>query len=568
MSPRHVFVTLLLSLGAGCTGQIAEGPVAPEAPGPSAPVAPAPGAKTGSVPTSGATPGAAPVTGPYAVAVAELRRLTRREYDNTVRDLLGDASSPARAFVDDAPGASGYEAPGAMGSLEVDAHMQAAEKLAANAVGRLAQLSPCGPKTAAEEEPCAVSFIKSFAPRAFRRPLLPEEAADLLTLYREVRASAGLSFADAIGAVIQGVLQSPNFIYHRERGADRPVVEGSAVRYTSYELASRLSYFVGGTMPDGPLLDAAAAGKLADPAELEAQGRRLAAKLPVLSASIADFARQWLDVDSADLEKSKDVYPEWATVKPLLPAELGRFVSNVVEQGLPPQALFSDQSVFVNRTSAKVYGLPAPTTDELMKLPAPGGQRAGLFTQLGFLAVHATATGSHPVKRGVIMVQRVLCGTMPPPPPDVPAPAPPQPGLTTRERFSQHSQNACASCHKVIDPLGFAFEGYDGIGRFRTTEAGKPVDATGSFTLPSGGEMAFQNAADLLPRLADTVDVRTCLARQLARYGTQTPEGPDLDVARELLAAPGSATNLTELYIAVLKSRAFRYRKPATGEVL
>jgi hypothetical protein len=502
------------------------------------------------------------------VPVPELRRLTRREYNNTVRDLLGDTSAPARAFGRDPSGASGYETPGSMGSLEFDAHMQAAERLAGNAMGRLATLLACAPKTAVEEEPCAVSFIQSFAPRAFRRPVLAEEAADLLTLYKEVRQTAALTFPEAIGAVIQGILQSPNFIYHRERGADRPVMEGDAVRLSNYEIASRLSYFIAGTTPDAALLAVAATGKLTDVAEIDAQARRLAAKLPAISESLTDFNRQWLELDFEDLEKSKDAYPDFATIKPLLSGELARFVSNLVEQGLPGQALFTDQSVFANRASAKAYGLPAMTTDELTRVMAPAAQRAGVFTQLGFLSVHATANGSHPVKRGVVMVQRVLCGTLPPPPPDVPAPKPPAPSQTTRERFADHSNNPCAGCHKVIDPLGFAFEGYDGMGRYRTTEAGKPVNATGTFELPLGGQVDFQNATDLLPKLAATTDARTCLARQIARYGAQVPEGIDVEVAKELLAAPASAGKLSELYMAVVKSRAFRYRKLATGEVL
>lgn len=506
----------------------------------------------------------------YAVPVGDLRRLTRREYNNTVRDLLGDTTSPGRAFGQDPIGSSGYEAPGTVGSFELDAQIQAAEKVAGNALARLATLMSCTPKTVAEEEPCVVSFIQTFGSRAFRRPIIAAESADLLTLFKTAKQTAMLTFAEAVGTVIQGILESPNFLYHRERGADAPIVNGDAVGLTNYELASRVSYFVAGTTPDAVLLKAAADGKLTDPAELDAQARRLATSQPALAESLTDFVRQWLQVDSDALEKSPSAYPDFVAVKPLMAAEMQRFLGKVVEQGLPPKALFTDQSVFVNNVSAKAYGLPAGSSSNLVEAQAPGSQRAGVFTQLAFLSTHATLSGSHPVKRGVVMMRRVLCGSLPPPPDDVPAEAPPRPNQTTRERFAEHSTNKCASCHKVIDPLGFAFENFDGMGQFRTTEAGKPVDASGSFTLPTGGDLAFRSASELLPQLAASSDARTCLARQLARYGTQISESNEIDVevAKELLASPASDKKLTELYMAVVKSKAFRFRKLAPGEVL
>ncbi len=542
-----------------CTGILAD----PSGTGPNGAAGPGGGIDVGSGPLAGGTPSAG-----YVVPATSLRRLTRREYDNTVRDLLGDTTAPANAFADDPVGVTGYETPGSLGALEVEAFMQAAEALANGKPSQLVTLVGCTPASGAEEEPCAVQFIQSFGEKAYRRPLLAEEASDLLTLYQEVRQIAGVSFADGIAAVIQGTLQSPNFLYHREWGAQQPVLENGELRLTSNELASRLSFFIAGTMPDAELLKAAKDGLLTDPAVLEAQARRLAGAPGAVAESISDFVRQWLQLDVAHLEKSPTAYPEFAAVQPLLASELGRFIGHVVKQGLPPSALLTDPTVFVNRTSAAVYGVPVPDSDVLVPIAADPRQRAGVFTQLAFLSTHSTSVGSHPVKRGKVIFERVLCGVMPPPPPNVPPPAAPQPGQTTRERFALHEENACAGCHRSLDPPGFALENYDGIGRYRTTEAGKSVDASGALTLPSGQQVAFQNGVELMSQLATSVDVRSCLTRHLARYGAIVPEGSDAEVAAELVALPESSGSLVDVYVSIVKSKAFRYRALAEGETL
>ncbi len=549
-----------LALGlVSCTGSISDGGTGGAIPSPNR----AGGAITG----PGSGPSGVATDGSYVVPAGGLRRLTRREYNNSVRDLFGDTSSPASKFAADEVGVTGYETPGSLGALEVDAFMLAAEGLATTAVGSLTPYLQCSPKTAAEEEPCATQFIQSFGSRVFRRPVVAAEAADLLALFRDVRQNAKLSFAESIGALMQGMLESPNFIYHRERGAEPPVVVGNLVRLTNDELASRLSYFIAGTTPDAELLRAAAARELLEPAHLEAQARRLAALPGVAAESLTDFSRQWMRLDTDHLEKSAQVYPSFPTIQPLLSAELLGFMGNIVDRGLPPSALFTDSSVYVNRASAAAYGLPPPNTDELTQVAADPTQRSGLFTQLAFLSTHATTTGSHPVKRGKVIFERVLCGIMPAPPPNVPAVKPAQPNQTTRERFTEHETNACATCHKVLDPLGFAFENYGGMGEYRATEGGKPVDASGTLTLPSGGQITFTNAVGLLSQVATTSDARTCLVRHLARYGTRAPEGVDADVAAEILRLPQTDGKLVDLFVSVINTRAFQYRALAEGEL-
>src|SRR6185295_7603896 len=151
-------------------------------------------------------------------------------------------------------------------------------------------------------------------------------------------------------------------------------------------------------------------------------------------------------------------------------------------------------------------------------------RRSGILTQASFLAAHGTANESHPVKRGKTLADRVLCVEVPPPPDNVPDPQPPAPNLSTRERFAEHGKNACATaCHSVFDPLGFAFEGYDAIGGFRTTDGGKPVNATGALSL--GGQMRpFKDAIEMVALLSQADEVRECMGRQWLRYALRRRE--------------------------------------------
>ncbi len=498
-----------------------------------------------------------------------LRRLTRREYNNTIRDLTGDRSAPADKFPRDVPGEHGYESPGAIGTIEAENYMAAAEAVSLGALSRLTTLLPCSPKAATEEVPCASQFIQVFGSRAFRRPLRPAEAADLLVLFSEVRQNARFSFEESIAAVIQGILQSPSFLYHREMGTDEILVDGDLVRLTNHELASQLSYFITGTMPDSELLQAAADGVLVDDRVVEQQARRLAADHAALGKTLADFVAQWLGLETDHLEKNEEIYPGFtANIKPRLAEEVLRFVTHLVESASPATALLTDTSLFVDPSTAKLYGVAAPTSGAFANATGNPDQRAGILTQLAFLSVHANPGGSHPMKRAHILFDNVLCGEVPPPPPDVPVISAPVPGQTTRERFEAHAEAACATCHRLMDPFGFALESYDGIGRFRTSEEGKVLDTSGIATLPLGGEVEFSSAVDLMTKLAATADVTTCLARQLARYGARAPRGPDEAVATQVLESIGADRTLADFMVAVATARAFRWRKPATGEVL
>ena len=523
---------LLVGAASGCVGSIGGGsggdpgsgtPGTPGSPGgPGTPgqnsMPGTPGGISGPGLPGGAGAGSGQPADPNAAGPQPLRRLDNREYNNTVRDLLGDTTRPADRFPSDRDTEFTYRHAGLVSSQDYSTIQDAAEALAAAAEKNVATLAPCA---GTPEETCARNFATSFGLRAYRRPLVEREIASLVQLYSQVRAAPqNLSYAGGIKMMIQGILQSPAFLYHWESGPGAPTLEGKVVRLDHYQNASQLSYFIWGSMPDPALFEAAAAGKLGTQPELEGQARRLLAD-PRARDTVAEFVEQWLGLDQVT-ERPKDpkAYPEFTEpLKAAMAAEARAFVTNVVFDGDSKlQTLLTATFSFVNQPLAPIYGLPAVQGMELKQAMLEPNQRAGLLTQSAFLTVTGDTAGSHPVKRGKKIYERLLCGTLPPPPADVPPPKSAAEGGTTRQRFAEHSANACATgCHALMDPLGFAFENYDGIGRWRTTDNGGPVDATGTFKL-DGQMKSFKDARELVQALAASATVRDCFATQWARF--------------------------------------------------
>jgi hypothetical protein len=196
-------------------------------------------------------------------------------------------------------------------------------------------------------------------------------------------------------------------------------------------------------------------------------------------------------------------------------------------------------------------------------------QRSGLLTRAGFLTVTGATDGSHPVKRGRRVYERFLCGELPPPPPVVPPAKPPSAGGTTRQRFEEHDTNPCAlGCHPIMDKLGFAFEHYDGIGKYRTTDNGGMVDSSGEYEF-DGAKKRFTDARDLSQVLASSPSVAQCFATQWLRFAFKRTE-TDADKASlaAIAAAFTKANSIQDLMVGVVGSRSFRYRTPGTGEKL
>ncbi len=571
----------------GCVGGIeteASGPGGgPSSAGPAAGPAAGPGGPGGGgkVPGAGgsgaATPGPGGVTNPAApgdpnaAGMLPLRRLTRREYNATVRDLLGDTTLPADQFPNDRDDTFGFRRSGVVAVQDATLIRTAAESLAAGAVRNLATVAPCNVAMAGEPV-CAKQFVDGFGPRAYRRPLSQTDTDHLMALYNAGRNTLKLAHADAIGLVIEGVLQSPAFLYHWEAPPAAPVREGMLVRLSPYEVASRLSYFLWGSMPDKDLFAAAAGNKLGTPAEVDAQARRLLAD-PRAKDAVTAFFEDWLSLDGLkDKAKDAKAYPEYNdALKTAMTGESRAFFQNVIFDGDGRWGtLLGATYSFVNQALGGVYGLPQVRGTAMQRTDLDPKQRAGFLTQAGFLTLTGAADGSHPVRRGLAVYEKLLCRELPPPPANVPPAKPPTPGVSTRQRFVEHDLNECAkACHAQMDSIGFAFENYDGIGKYRTMDSGQPVDATGSVSL-DGSSKSFANAVELSGLLARSDDTRRCFATEWMRFALLRAETAadqaSINTAAATFARPESGVR--DLLVAVATSRTFRYRSPSPGEVL
>lgn len=498
---------------------------------------------------------------PNAAGPMPLRRLNRREYNNTVHDLLAIDLQPANEFPVDKDGTFGFPRAGIVSTLDAELLQSAAEGLAAAA--NVSALVGCDVATG--DEACARTFIETFGLKAYRRPLLTDEIDRLVLLFNSVRTDVALSFEDSIRTLIEAILQSPEFVYRWELGNGLPTMEGAVAKLNGFEMASRLSYFLWRTMPDQALFDAAAAGSLASEEQVRAQGERMLADAKG-RAAIGSFFNHWLATTNEEIafrDKSPELYPEFdATLQAAMAAETEDFATGVIFDGDDSfTSLLTSPASSAQGSLATLYGPQVGGTLD----PA---QRAGILTRAGFLAVTGASDGSHPVKRGIKIYRDLMCRQLiPPPGVEIPPPEPASAGGTTRERFARHAENECATCHVVIDPLGFAFEHYDGIGRYRDMDNGAAVDSSSSTTL-DGVAVQFNDAVGLSQVLANSAEVQSCFARQWARYALDRVE-TDLDQA-SITAATQTFTqdglSIQSLIAALASSRTFRYRSLSAGE--
>jgi hypothetical protein len=507
---------LIPLLLAGCVSSISDGP------------------SPGQCESGAVQPGASPV-----------RRMTRFEYNNTVRDLLGDTTEPARDFgaEEEALGFNNNAANLVTTSALADKYMRAAEGIAERATADLAALLPCDPML--DENACARQFIDTFLRRAFRRPVTVAEGDAFFELYRAGRME---DFRTGIAMVIEAALQSPAFLYRLEFGVS---VGGTIAPLDGWEMASRLSYFLWGTMPDEALMAAAESGSLVTAEGVAAEARRLLAD-PKARVAVGEFHRQWLDYDRiASVGKDAILFPEYsAAIGQLMADETRQFLEHAVFDGAGTlAAILTAPSAFVDATLAAFYG---------------PGERRGILTQGTLLAMNAHSNQTSPVHRGKLVREQFLCDLMPPPPPEVMITIPePDPDSTARERFAQHSENpACSGCHQLMDPIGFGFENYDGVGRYRVEENDVAIDASGELT-DSDIDGAFDGVDELSAKLATSAEVRSCYARQWFRYAYGRGETTEDACAIADLDATfsGSDGDVVELLVALTQTDAFRYRK-------
>jgi hypothetical protein len=495
------------------------------------------------------------------VAGAPLRRLTREQYDNAIRDLLGIEGHPSLALSADEKLAAFFSnSISPVSRLSVEQYRDAAEDLATQAVEQqLDQLVGCA--GAEQNAACAEAFVQSFGRRAFRRRLSAEEAERYRGLFA---ANQARGFGEGIRVVLETLLQSPNFVYHLEL---TPAPSGVGVTpLAGYEVASRLSFALWNTLPDAELLDAADAGKLDTRDGVRAQAERLLQSDRAKDA-LASFHLQWLGLDSlADVGKDAELFPQFTdALKGSMRAEAVDFADFVIRRGDGRlQTLLSAPFTVASSDVLNLYGATAAAeADGTVQLdPA---QRAGLLTQAGYLAAHAHANQTSPVHRGLSVRKNLLCTDLPDPPMNVNnTPPEPDPTATTRQRFEQHRDDAsCAGCHQLLDPIGVGFENYDAIGRFRTTENGLAIDPAGELVSAGTSSGTFVGAVELAKRLSTSPEVRACVQKQWFRFSLGRFEGAEDACTLQTLNDDFAAADfdVKKLLLSLVTSDAFRYRK-------
>jgi hypothetical protein len=488
-----------------------------------------------------------------------VRRLTHAQYDNTVRDLLGDYSKPAERFPpeDYVDGFKNQLTGQGMPPLLVETYSTAAERLALNAfrIGDVNGLIPCAPsqgygasrqssagssratadKWAWSDQKCRDAFVRRFGLRAFRRPLSEDEVKRYSTVFSE-QARVSRRFLDGARVVVEAMLQSPNFLFHVEAGPDG--------RHADYEAASRLSYLLWNTMPDEALFEAAAKGELSTPAGRDAAARRLLQNVPKGRDALDQFFEEWLRFDRVVNAVKANRYQAFTPELALAMAEETRtLLHHLVWNDRNFMELLTADYSFLTSELAEVYGLPAPKDQfEIVKFPADSN-RAGILGQGTFLASTAGPTDTSPTARGIFIRERLLCQHVPPPPPGVITTLPDplvdgQKPKGRRQLMAEHVENpTCASCHRLMDPIGFGFEHFDAIGQYRQQEmipvpgrrgggggggrGGPPpipleIDAQGEIAgIPNSN---FSGAKQLGTILANSPVCQECVVRQMFRY--------------------------------------------------
>jgi hypothetical protein len=500
---------------------------------------------------------------------AVLPRLTAQQYRNSLEHLLGPDLPATTVEADTNPylfysiGATSTT----LSELGTQMYEEAADLGTHHVFGDpTRRLAVVGCEPTAVGDACVQDFVHAFGRRAYRRPLTDEEHARWLA----VASAADVPDAwEGLRLVVAGMLQSPYFLYRVELGEPDPE-DPSRLRYTDFEMASRLSFLLWSSTPDDALLDAAEAGELGDAAGVVAHAERLLAD-PRARVAVQDFFAQYFDLGRlSGLSRDPAAYPAYSeTIAGSMRTEVQLVVDDFVfRRDADLRGVFGTRETFVNDELAALYGVDAPGASPIAYVPVElpeSGPRAGLLTLGAFLAMNAHETETSPTLRGKYVRERVLCEEVPPPPDDVDTQVEPadMEGKTLRERLEEHRTNpVCAGCHAFIDPPGFLFEHFDSIGAYRTEDNGWPIDASGDLD-----GMPLADARDLAEALKEEPRVGTCVVTQLLRHAhgrleTESEESiiEDLDARFE-----DEGYRFRALLLHVVSHDGFRHLAPAEG---
>jgi cytochrome c551/c552 len=419
----------------------------------------------------------------------------------------------------------------------------------------------CHPANASEEVPCARKILTTLARRAFRRPLADDSEVDALMAFYQKGSKDG-DFEVGIQQALARILVAPRFIFRME---DEPAnaKSGSTYRVNDFALASRLSFFLWSSMPDDELLQIANDGKLKDPAVLEAQVRRML-KDPKSDALVKNYAGQWLYLrDLAGLQPDTKEFD--ANLRQAMIKETEMLFDSIVREDRSLLTLLDADYTFVNERLARHYGIPNIRGDYFRRIPLDAkSPRRGLLGQGSILTVTSIANRTSPVLRGKWVLQNIL-GTPPPvPPPNVEVNLDPDPKATKpnslRERLEAHRvQPVCASCHKIMDPIGFSLENFDLIGKWRDVDGGVPINSTG--VLVDGTPLT--SSADLRKALLSRSDmfVTTATEKMLTYALGRAVDYNDMPTVRSIVRdASKNDDRFSSLVLGIAKSAPFQTR--------
>lgn len=488
-----------------------------------------------------------------------MRRMTVREFNNTVAQLLGTQRDFTSALAQDVP-QEGYSRNAAQLVDPVfGRQLQAvARQLAEEAVLDPSALAECA---STPGPACAEEFIADFGPRAYRRPLRSEEHVALLALYEqgaEGRPDEASQFASGVQLVLEAMLQSASFIYVHQVG--ELVEPGAVSALDQWEIASTLSYLLVAGPPDAPLREAAATGTLGSAEQRRAHAERLVTTAEG-QAQVRNFISEWLHLGRvATIDKSD---PRFADLREPMLREASDFIDEVMlrDDGTLGTLLAAGYTVVGPELEA-FYGI---TTGLDGRASLDGTGRVGILQQGAFLTATSANNVSSPVVRGKEVLDRLACS--PPLPPsflnvviEQPQPAP---DATTRELFSAHASDpGCAVCHQRIDGVGFTFEGFGPIGDARSEQSGKPIDTSGELVTGLDVDGPLLDSADLSRKLAESGDVQRCFARQLYRYAASASDEDREDTFLRALEAEGALSNrVYDLLVSFAASDSFLLRE-------
>ncbi len=461
---------------------------------------------------------------PELAAQTGAQRLTVAQYGNAIRELFGEDINVPTAIEPDAP-LGGFVTLGSsvstISSRGVEKYEKAAFAIAQQVItdpARKAAVLPCTPAGASDLE-CAKKVAGSLGRRVYRRPLSTAEVDRLGALVVQAGTTLG-DFDKGLEFTIAAMLQSTNFLYRPQVGEPDPKNPGKR-RYTSLEMASRLSFFLWNSIPDEALLAAAEKGTLTEEEGLEAEVARML-ESPRAKDGLRSFVTDWLRLGDLDaLSKDPTVFTYFSPdVGPAAREETLRVFEHLVfDLDADYRDVFLTRQTFVNPKLASMYAIPAPTDEGFGLVEHPADSpRLGLLGHISLLALHSHPRSTSATLRGKFVREDLLCDPIPPPPVNVNTglPDPSTDARTLRERISQHNTDpGCRACHLLMDPIGLGLENFDGIGRFRLKETGAIIDPSGNLD-----GVPYSDARELAVRIHDSDKIAPCFVRKLYSYAT------------------------------------------------